>query len=503
MANVDLYGNDAQRIRNQYKTSLQRDASDDDVTGWLSGQFGGGGVDQWLQQIDTSHEAQQYKQPRQVGQQRPEVSGTLDPGGAAPSNPATPQSPYQNLDWWSGQGVPQTQIFDNTTGQLLPGWSRTGLGYERSTPQTPQTPGPQNGDYQSWFMSLVNGKPPTSQQLEALAPMLQQHGIRLGGRSAAGTIDGIFLPDGTFVDVVEAMTPQGGKRWQWGVQTGGVGGGALPGNQYSDPYSKMLEELIKSRIGNLQGGYDDSSRQAYQQALQQRAQSLATGNKQLDQLMAYLQERFTDLKGPGYTGAENEVLRTQALDPIERDRSAARQRLTERLAAMGHTPQSGVFQDAMRRLDAEFEGIRGVSQTQLATNEIGRRENRNQRAEMIGAQLADIPELRAREQLDVFQALESLGMVARNEDEARSREAITYGGVLSDLGPQRLQLAMQAAGMGGNPASLGGVLSNIAGMNQQGAAYNAQQQSQLWSGLGSLAAIIARSGQSGLSGIRG
>jgi hypothetical protein len=216
-----------------------------------------------------------------------------------------------------------------------------------------------------------------------------------------------------------------------------------------------------------------------------------------------LQERFTDLKGPGYTGAENEVLRTQALDPIERDRSAAKQRLTERLAAMGHTPQSGVFQDAMRRLDAEFEGIRGVSQTQLATNEIGRRENRNQRAEMIGAQLADIPELRAREQLDVFQALESLGMVARNEDEARSREAITYGGVLSDLGPQRLQLAMQAAGMGGNPASLGGVLSNIAGMNQQGAAYNAQQQSQLWSGLGSLAAIIARSGQSGLSGIRG
>src|SRR5688572_23647222 len=133
---------------------------------------------------------------------------------------------------------------------------------------------------------------------------------------------------------------------------------------------------------------------------------------------------------------------------------------------MGHTPESGVFQDALRRLDAEFEGIRGVSQTQLATNELGRRENRNQRAEMIGAQIADIPEMRQREQLDVFQALESLSMLARNEDEARSREAISYGGVLSDLGPQRMSLAMQAAGMGGNPASLANSLMGIAGLNQ-------------------------------------
>ena len=88
------------------------------------------------------------------------------------------------------------------------------------------------------------------------------------------------------------------------------------------------------------------------------------------------------------------------------------------------------------------------------------------------------------------------------EAEARSREAIQYGGVLSNMGPERMQLAMQAAGMGGNPSALSGTLSNLMGINQQQGMYNQQNQSQLWSGLGSLAAIIARSGQSGLSGVR-
>ena len=91
--------------------------------------------------------------------------------------------------------------------------------------------------------------------------------------------------------------------------------------------------------------------------------------------------------------------------------------------------------------------------------------------------------------------------MARNEDEARSREAITYGGVLSDMGPQRLQLAMQAAGMGGNPSALSGTLSNLMGINQQQGAYNQQNQAQLWSGMGTLMAILLRSRQSGVSGL--
>jgi hypothetical protein len=39
---------------------------------------------------------------------------------------------YQDLDYWKNQGVPETDIFDPSTGQLRPGWKRTGNGYERT-----------------------------------------------------------------------------------------------------------------------------------------------------------------------------------------------------------------------------------------------------------------------------------------------------------------------------------------------------------------------------------
>jgi len=561
MAQVDLSGADAERLRQQYQTSLGRAASDDEVSGWLSGSFGGGGTEDYLRQIQGSHEAQQRNPPTSY---TPPVVGTnpdnyttqtptsYTPGGMDAGFSQSLGSAYQDylgrqaspdelMNWWSGQfgygsglsglgsfreairnsgeakqrnsgvapnpsyqdtmhwntqGVPDTDIFDTATGQLKPGWSRTKKGYER-TGGAGTTTG--SGDLQSYVRSLLSGAS-SPQALAAIESQLNQRGIKLQKDSAGNVRGRLYLPDGSTVDVVS----QWGAPWTWtdrsgGGGTGGVGGGGLPGDQYSDPYSRLLEQLLKSRIGNLQGGYDDGMRQQYQNALQQRANALGQGNTQLDQLMGYLQERYTDLKGPGYTGAENEVLRTQALDPLETDRNAARQRVMQRLSERGLTPDSGIAQQALLEVDKAFDAMRGTTQTQLAGNELARREDRSQRAEMIGGQIADIPDMRAREQLDVFSALEQLSLLARNEDEARSREAISYGGVLSDMGPQRLSLAMQAAGMGGNPQGLSNTLMGIAGLNQNASAMNQQNSNSLWSGLGTIAAIIARQQQSGLS----
>jgi hypothetical protein len=533
VAQIDLGGADAQRIRGQYQTSLGRDASDDEVSGWLGGSYGGGGVDNWLQQIDSSGEAQQRRQPRTVGQ-NPNVSGPMNPtppSGPAPSpgygtpesgygpggvnNPAyggapsavTPSAMTRTLEWWQGQGVGHGDIFDLQTGQIKPGWKRTREGYERTSGTTGG--GAQsfpNGDPFAFITSLTNGKPPTPESLEAIAPELAKYGITIGSKGNRGWSDTITLPDGRMYDLIEGAGVGTGKRWQFlqvggpgYVPTGGVGGGQLPGNQYSDPYTQMLEELIKSRIGNLQGGYDDSMRQQYQQALQQRADSLGRGNAQIDQLMTYLQSRFKDLQGPGYTGAENEVIRTAALDPIENDRSAARQRALERLSARGLDPNSGIAQQVLLEVDKAFDEMRAMNQTALATNELARREDRQGRAQLIGAQLADIPDARSREQLDVFSMLENLQLLSRNEDQARSREAISYGGVLSDMGPQRLQLAMQAAGMGGNPQGLASTLLGIGSLNQNASAMNMQNGNSLASGLGTLMAILSRQRQSGLT----
>lgn len=583
MASVDLYGNDAQRIRSRYKTSLQRDASDDEVSGWLSGAYGGGGVDAWENQIASSDEARQrgtYKPPTQtppatttppvVGQPPPGVSGPQvssgaptggsqaapDPSaamqrlqdayqkylGRSASNdelnnwltgkygygsgagsvgafesaiatsgeakayrPAGAGSTYRDIDYWQKQGVGTDQIFDTTTGQVKPGWARTANGYERTGGTTGTTGGtnqPPPGGYQTYVQNLFNGKTPSPQVLESMAGELAKYGIKLGPRNASGFIDTIILPDGTRWDIIESATADGGKRWQWipagkggpDVSTPGVTGVNVPGTQYSDPYTKLLEEMMLSRINELLQGVNDPSRQQYADSLQKRGDALGQAEPQYQQLMDFLQQRFTDLQKPAYTGAENEVLRTQALDPIERDRAAARQRATERLAARGLNLESGIAQAALNDVDKAFDAMRAQNQGQLAQNELMRREDRSQRAGTIGGQLVDIPQARAREQLDVFDALQLLSSSVRGEEEARRREAIGYGGALADLGPQRLQLAMQAAGMGGTPGSAVSSLLGVNSMMNQNTAMNTAQSNNRWSGIGSMLAILSRAG---------
>lgn len=570
MATVDLYGADAQRLRSQYKTSLGRDASDDEISGWLSGSFGGGGVDQYLQQIAGSHEAQQRRPaetPRQsaptpptapvVGQNptgpmgadpwqqarqglanvyqttlgrqaRPdEIEGWLSgqfghgsgvqdydkyvtaimssPEARAYRPPQTlGQDAYKSIEYWQQQGVPTIDIFDPMTGQIKPGWQRTARGYERTGGGAGPTGGPAGGpqslpgDPQAFFMQLTGGRAPTPEQLEALAPELAKYGIRLGSKGNRGWTDTIILPDGRTFDVIRAAGIGTGQEWVW-QQNGGPGyvpRPEAPGDQYNDPYTQFLEQILKGRIGSLGEGVNDPYRQQLMSAYQQRANALGSAAEpQYQALIQRMEQRFNDLQGPGYTGAEGEAIRTQALDPIENDRAAAKKRIIERMAAMGHTMESGTMQQAINEVDKAFDGMRATTQTTLATTDVQRREGRQQRADAIKGALYDIPQARAREQLDVFGAMQMLEGIMQQEQDSRGREQVSLSGALADLGPQRLQLAMQAAGMGGNPSSYFGNLMQLANLNQQGQMLNMNRSSQLWSGLGSIAAILANAGR--------
>jgi len=468
-------------LTNVYKQFLGRAPGAGEAEKWLSGGYGygsgAGDYNKYVNAIMGSDEARRYR-----------GNGTTEPNG------------YHGIDYWQSQGVPAIDIFDPNTGQLKSGWQRTATGYERiggtGTGTGTSTSGIPGGNAQAYIKSLLTGNA-SPQALAALEPMLNKYGIKLQ-KDSDGNIRGrLFLPDGTAVDVVG---PGGwGGAWQWldrGKNSGdGVGGVAGPKNQYSDPYTQFLEMLLKQRIGNLQQPVNDPYMAMYQAQLKQRADALAQNTPQLNSLIEYLNSRFKDLQGPGYTGAENEALRTGALDPIETDRAAARKTVLARLAQRGINPDSGVAQAALLEVDKQFDALRGTAQTTLTTNDLQRREGRQQRAEQIQSTLAQIPEGRARESLDIYSTLNQLSSMARQEDDARQREAIGYGGALSDLGPQRLQLAMQAANLGGNPSSMFQNLMQLAGLNQNSAAYNAQNNSSLWSGLGSLAAVLANAGR--------
>lgn len=84
-----------------------------------------GGVPQWWEASNTSEQ----------------------PPGEFPVAPSSPTNPagYQDLAYWQAQGVSPEQMFDLNTGQMKPGWRRTGLGYERDTPPQTTTPPPSGG----------------------------------------------------------------------------------------------------------------------------------------------------------------------------------------------------------------------------------------------------------------------------------------------------------------------------------------------------------------------
>lgn len=554
MAVVDLYGGDAERIRGQYRSSLGRDASDDEVSGWLSGSYGGGGLDDWLRQIDNSDEARRRRPDRSPSsppdQQQPPFTigdgrGTYGPQdddpwlrarnglrnmyrwnlgrdasddeinnwlsgaygygsgvedydkyvwaimGSPEARRYRPQYTgdpnLRTLEYWQSQGVPSIDIFDPMTGQLKPGWQRTAKGYERTGAQTNTQDG---GDLQQWIMSLLGGNS-SPQALAALEQQLAARGVKLQKDSAGNVRGRLYLPDGRTVDLTNGW----GQPWTWidRGKGGGPGHGG-PGDQYNDPYTQWLEQMIKQRIGNL-GPVNDPNRDALMEAYRQRiAQLQNAAEPNYQKLVERLNARIKDLGTPGYTGAEGEAIRTGALDPIERDRQAARKRALERISAMGYTPESGVAQQLLQEIDREFDAMRASTQTALTTNDIQRRESRASRADSMQSALYDISEARSQEALDVFGAIEALSALARSEDEARNREQISLGGALADLGPQRLQLAMQAAGMAGNYTPLSSTLMALAGLNQNAALMNSQQRSSWMRGIGSTLYYLSRSG---------
>jgi len=128
-----------------------------------------------------------------------------------------------------------------------------------------------------------------------------------------------------------------------------TGAGPQTPNQFDDPYTNQLESIAKAQMGQVRS------------------------NPGLDALMQFLTSQFQDLsQNPGFNTAEQSLLRTQAIDPIEADKNAAIKQAQERAAARGFAPSSGLMEldtrgivDAANRARAAAGrdlGIRGIDQ---------------------------------------------------------------------------------------------------------------------------------------------
>lgn len=217
----------------------------------------------------------------------------------------------------------------------------------------------------------------------------------------------------------------------------------MPGFQFDDPYTKQLEDLVRQNLSAIQ-----------------QPQS----NPALDQLTQFLQKRFTDLsQSPGYSPEELAVIRTQMLEPIERDRQANRDRVTQRTAARGFLPSSGLHeQDLQEFVDRPAMEARTAAQRDIAINAIGqRRQDQNQAINVGKIAGIEIPGLQ------------------RAEDQSRRSEALNLSSLLYDLPNRAMQQAQSVISGSPGPGDLFNQAIALQQAQQQQQALNAQKWAQI------------------------
>lgn len=212
-------------------------------------------------------------------------------------------------------------------------------------------------------------------------------------------------------------------------------------NPFDDPATKQFIDLLNQRIGAL---------------------NTPANNPDVAPLQDYLRKYFQQLQQPVYTDQQRDLLNTQVLDPMERQRQARKQQALTQMAAHGMGPNDGPTIDLMNQIDRQFDQSRTQTQGQIATNEIGLGQQNQAKAASVGSDLANLSQ-------GIF-----------NQQDQRENQAVSLAKTIPDLAQQRMSQAIQLlSGSTVNPASL---LSSQQGFQQQGMNQNAND-AQFWQSL--------------------
>lgn len=193
-----------------------------------------------------------------------------------------------------------------------------------------------------------------------------------------------------------------------------------PTQNFSDPLSKFLEGWANQRAQNLENPQAGSGQALLEDALKKISAQFQQG---------------------GFTPAEQEVFQTQALDPLERLRTARKQQVMEELSRRGIDPRSGVAMSMLQDVDRQFDANRAQTQRSIASQ---------------GAQET---------QQRMLQAVQLLTGLAGTQDN-RMNQAFNYYSVPYNLSNNAFNQAMQVYGQN-NPLSLIQPLLALSGQQQQ------------------------------------
>lgn len=210
---------------------------------------------------------------------------------------------------------------------------------------------------------------------------------------------------------------------------------------YDDPFTNLLTTTAMGRMAKLSQPYSDPG---------------------LDEVVNLIRGKITGLQNEPqlFTPQEEDRLFTKGWDTLEQRRTGAKQRATEDAARRGLGETSGVIQEQYRDIDRSFDADRTRGEADIAmymTNE------RNQRRTQRDGQI-----------LQMAGMLADYAAQRRGEQRANENDTLQIATMLSQLGPQRLALAMNVLnGSGGNDVS--GLFNNT--LNLSNTQTNANQNS--------------------------
>jgi hypothetical protein len=242
----------------------------------------------------------------------------------------------------------------------------------------------------------------------------------------------------------------------------------LRDDTYETGIKGMFAQQAQPQQGN--GGiFTDPGAQRWEGAVNNAASRLQQpqANPDFAPYVDYMRKYFAQLQQPGFTPAQQDLMQTQALDPMERQRTAAKQQVTQRFAQQG--VQGGLVERALQDVDRQFNELRTKSQGNFAMNQIGYDQQRQQQAAQVGASLSQAQQAAAtNDEGRMMQALSLLFQIPQYAD----TRMMNANSVLQPL----------------NPTSLLQSLAGINASNQGQNNFNAQQNAQFWGQLGQLLA---------------
>jgi hypothetical protein len=265
---------------------------------------------------------------------------------------------------------------------------------------------------EDWLKQYQHG----NQASEGLDRTLQ--GLTAAGYAAAPYMYG-STPSGNELTIDgqkrKIISENGGNpEWyDWGsIDNGGGGGGgggsnlpwqspnAYPGGSiFDDPATTDFMKLLMSRVNALNQPYTPPS---------------------LAPLTDYLKSYFQRLQGPAYTPQQLDLLQTQSLDPLSRERDSYRQRILDNASRRGLDPQSGIVQKMLSDADNQFEQIRTKTQAGFA------------------AKAVDLDRINAQQAASVGQLLANIEQANFNANENRANQALDISKMVPDLARQRM-----------------------------------------------------------------